>query len=29
VTVRINMLTGAGGTLLDFDKKTFNFSIAH
>jgi hypothetical protein len=28
VTVRINMLTGSGGTLLDFDKKTYNFSIA-
>jgi hypothetical protein len=28
VTVRINMLTAAGGTLLDFDKKTYNFSIA-
>jgi hypothetical protein len=28
VTVRINMLTGSGGTLMDFDKKTYNFSIA-
>jgi hypothetical protein len=28
VTIRISMLTGSGGTLLDFDKKSANFSIA-
>ena len=28
VTVRINMLTGSGGTLLDYDLKSNTFSIA-